>query len=304
MRKPMMALLSLALLLNGCGGTASQPPASGGPPAAMSDTSTMLSAAPAAEILHFQLDRKSVSEDWKQDAADDVLLARYFYAIPTLQVVTEDGAVLEEATTQIQRQALEIAATFNTQFTDWVESVEFDKLGQWAEEAYEMRRAEGLDWAGFYEEEFTYGTWRTDRLISVAGQWYSYTGGAHPNTMLLGWNYDLEAGRFLHATSLGADPEALQIAVTEEIIRQAEARAAEQGVPADSLYWEEYQDIAAQWADYAVSFSDGGMTVSFSAYEMAAYAAGPQVFEISFDMLAPYLSDDGMELLGLAEADS
>lgn len=301
MRKPTMALLSLALLLNGCGGTASQPPASGGPPAAMSDTSTMLSAAPAAEILHFQLDRKSRSMDWETEG---VLLARYVYGIPELQVVTADGVVLEEATTQTQRQALEIAATFNTQFTDWVESVEFDKLGQWAEEAYEMRRAEGLDWAGFYEEEFTYNSWRTGRLISIAGQWYSYTGGAHPNTMLLGWNYDLEAGRFLHATSLGADPEALQIAVTEEIIRQAEARAAEQGVPADSLYWEEYRDIAAQWADYAVSFSDGGMTVSFSAYEMAAYAAGPQVFEISFEMLAPYLSDDGMELLGLAEADS
>lgn len=301
MRKPTMALLSLALLLNGCGGTASQPPASGGPPAAMSDTSTMLSAAPAAEILHFQLDRKSRSMDWETEG---VLLARYVYGIPELQVVTADGVVLEEATTQTQRQALEIAATFNTQFTDWVESVEFDKLGQWAEEAYEMRRAEGLDWAGFYEEEFTYNSWRTGRLISIAGQWYSYTGGAHPNTMLLGWNYDLEAGRFLHATSLGADPEALQIAVTEEIIRQAEARAAEQGVPADSLYWEEYRDIAAQWADYAVTFSDGGMTVSFSAYEMAAYAAGPQVFEISFEMLAPYLSDDGMELLGLAEADS
>lgn len=301
MRKPTMALLSLALLLNGCGGTASQPPASGGPPAAMSDTSTMLSAAPAAEILHFQLDRKSRSMDWETEG---VLLARYVYGIPELQVVTADGVVLEEATTQTQRQALEIAATFNTQFTDWVESVEFDKLGQWAEEAYEMRRAEGLDWAGFYEEEFTYNSWRTGRLISIAGQWYSYTGGAHPNTMLLGWNYDLEAGRFLHATSLGADPEALQIAVTEEIIRQAEARAAEQGVPADSLYWEEYRDIAAQWADYAVSFSNGGMTVSFSAYEMAAYAAGPQVFEISFEMLAPYLSDDGMELLGLAEADS
>lgn len=301
MRKPTMALLSLALLLNGCGGTASQPPASGGPPAAMSDTSTMLSAAPAAEILHFQLDRKSRSMDWETEG---VLLARYIYGIPELQVVTADGVVLEEATTQTQRQALEIAATFNTQFTDWVESVEFDKLGQWAGEAYEMRRAEGLDWAGFYEEEFTYNSWRTGRLISIAGQWYSYTGGAHPNTMLLGWNYDLEAGRFLHATSLGADPEALQIAVTEEIIRQAEARAAEQGVPADSLYWEEYRDIAAQWADYAVSFSNGGMTVSFSAYEMAAYAAGPQVFEISFEMLAPYLSDDGMELLGLAEADS
>lgn len=301
MRKSMMAFLSLALLLGGCSGTASQPPASGGPPAAMSDTSTMLSAAPAAEALHFQLDRKSRSMDWETEG---VLLARYVYGIPELQVVTADDAVLEEATTQTQRQALEIAATFNTQFTDWVESVEFDKLGQWAEEAYEAQRMDGLDWAGFYEEEFTYDSWQTGRLISVAGQWYSYTGGAHPNTMLLGWNYDLETGRFLHATSLGADPEALQIAVTEEIIRQAEARAAEQGVPADEIYWAEYQDIAAQWADYAVSFSDGVMTVSFSAYEMAAYAAGPQVFEISFDMLTPYLSDDGMELLGLAEADS
>ena len=39
--------------------------------------------------------------------------------------------------------------------------------------------------------------------------------------------------------------------------------------------------------------------MAFSPYELAAYAAGPQGFRLSYDLLAPYLSDYGRAMLEL-----
>ena len=50
-----------------------------------------------------------------------------------------------------------------------------------------------------------------------------------------------------------------------------------------------------------MTFSDMGMTVTFSAYELAPYAAGPQVFALDWDFLRPWLSEDGKLLLNLPE---
>ena len=45
------------------------------------------------------------------------------------------------------------------------------------------------------------------------------------------------------------------------------------------------------------------MTVIFSPYEMACYAAGPQKFALNMDFLEPYLGDYGRTLLGVNEAE-
>ena len=42
----------------------------------------------------------------------------------------------------------------------------------------------------------------------------------------------------------------------EEIIRQAEEKAAGEGVKAEEYYWENYREIAGQWLNYAVTFSE------------------------------------------------
>lgn len=40
-------------------------------------------------------------------------------------------------------------------------------------------------------EELTYTCYRTGTLISISADYYSYLGGAHPNTVYFAWNYDL-----------------------------------------------------------------------------------------------------------------
>ena len=66
-------------------------------------------------------------------------------------------------------------------------------------------------------------------------------------------------------------------------------------------YWEDYQDIAANWSSYAVSFNEEGMTVAFSPYEIACYAMGPQEFRLSYEQLAPHLNSHGRDLLGIGK---
>ena len=88
----------------------------------------------------------------------------------------------------------------------------------------------------------------------------------------------------------------LHVRPGDEIIRQI-GTSSEDAVALG--YWEDYQTIAADWSSYAVSFDEDGMTVAFSPYEIACYAAGPQIFKLSYDFLKPYLSDHGLEILEL-----
>lgn len=303
MQRRILPALALSLtLLSGCSDAA--PAAASSAPTPLTGATSALGAAnvvsSAAEVLNFVLDSDKQADQCVAD--DGTELAAYTYTIPVLRVETEDGQILDSAATAAEKQALDVAAAFNADFASWLESTDFPGVLTGAEEDYALRKEDGQDWETPYDEEFTYTFWRSDRLVSIAGEYYSFTGGAHPNTMLLGWNFDLQTGRFLHPTALGADSGEFQTKVAEEIIRQADQRAAENGYAPTTMYWEDYQDIAAQWPDYAVSFTERGMTVTFSAYEMACYAAGAQTFEISLDFLKPYLSEDGRALLGIADA--
>ena len=85
------------------------------------------------------------------------------------------------------------------------------------------------------------------------------------------------------------------------LLEEARKKAGESGMTAKEFFWEDYEEILADWSSYAVSFDGEGMTVGFSPYELAAYAAGPQVFRMDYGFLEPLLSEEGRALLGLAE---
>lgn len=149
-----------------------------------------------------------------------------------------------------------------------------------------------------YIDELRCEVYQTERLVSVAGTYYSFTGGAHGNTVLLSWNFDLETGEFFNPALLDEET-GFHRAVTAELVRQARARAEENGMAPEDFFWEDYPDTLDNWNNYAVSFDGGGMTVGFSPYELASYAAGAQVFEIPYEDLKDCLGPRGRELLGL-----
>jgi hypothetical protein len=232
-------------------------------------------------------------------AEDGTLLAAYRFALPELKAVREDGTPIAEPENEAEEQALAVLSGFNEKFSKWAQAEEFQEIVSWAQEHYNMCVEDNIEWYGYYALELDCEVYQTEHMVSVSGMYYSYTGGVHPNTWTLSWNYDLEMGEFFSPELLGEGTE-LQDAVTAEIIRQAQIPMEDGYVPVE-MYWEDYEEIIANWPCYAVTFHDGGMDVVFSAYELAPYAAGPQEFHLSYEFLKPYLSEQGKVLLGLEE---
>ena len=288
----LLALL-MALLLTACA-SISETDVKSDPPPEVPAVSVQTAPAP----LHFTVE----TGVWEDAAAaeDGTILAEYSFTLPVLSVRREDGTVVETAETETERKALETAAVFNEKFGKWAAAEEFGEIVEAAAEHLEQCREWELEWVGPYTLDLDCTIYQTEQMVSVSGVYYSFTGGAHPNTYLLGWNFDLDTGEFFDAKAL-SDGTALQDHVTEELIRQACCRAWEEDLLPEEMFWTDYESIIADWSSYAVTFDEEGMTVAFSPYELAAYAAGAQEFMIFYEELEPHLNQRGQLVLGLAE---
>ena len=294
----LFALLCALILLAGCG--ASAPPASSEVPPSPPADSELLP--PPPEVISYTV--TTLTQEDSLRAEDGTLLLTPCYQLPSLCAHREDGSIIEEAKTPAEKEALAAVETFNETFSNWSNEDDFggSDIRDLAKEDYAWRSQEGIEWSMNYTLDLSCSTYQTERMISVFGLYYYYTGGAHPNSVYLAWNFDLENGEFFSPETLGDSPE-FQIAVTEELIRQCKekSKVAEQEGWGPDIFWPDYETILADWQSYAVSFDGENMIVSFSPYELAAYAAGPQIFSIPYTFLEPYLSLQGMELLGLAD---
>lgn len=297
--KKRSALLLILCLLTGCASAPAElepaqplPPPASPPPAAVEEVQEEPPCSLTLDMVEWE---DSVQGD------DGTELAQYRFSLPRLTARRSDGTAIETAETEAETRALTAAETFNSQFAVWSNEAPLQELAEMARAEWAWRQEEEIPWAAAFTEEMACQVYQTERLVSVAGTYYSYTGGAHPNTVLTAYNFDLERGDFLTPEQLAEDSEAFSQAVYEEILRQTNQWAAENGMEAGDLFWENYREIAADWSSYAVSFDETGMTVAFSPYELAAYAAGSQIFHMDYDFLAPLLSGEGRALLGLAE---
>lgn len=136
----------------------------------------------------------------------------------------------------------------------------------------------------------------TDRFISVLGKGYSYTGGAHGMSFFKTLNYDRGRGRFIDLRDLLRDSVAL-IPIRDYVRDTLAARLVQppafmQDSPKATANFIERSNkwiaegTAASFSNYpnalltAPSGSrSGGLTLIFSPYQVAPYAAGaPRVF--------------------------
>lgn len=296
MRK--LIALILILLLGGCAASAADDNVNIVPEEPEQELAPEPEAVLPEEKIHYVVE----SSEWTDEALaeDGTQIAVYRFDLPMLQAVKDDGTVISEAQNEVEEQALSAIEAFNEKFGKWAAAEEFHEIVTWAEEQYTFMQEEGIEWYGPYALELDCTVYQTEHVVSVSGTYYSYTGGAHPNTWMLGWNYDLETGEFFDPQLLGEGTELHEV-VTAEIIRQAQIPMEDGFVPVE-MYWEDYEDIIANWPCYAVTFSEVGMDVVFSAYELAPYAAGPQEFHLPYELLTPHLSEQGKVLLGIEEA--
>ena len=288
-----IALLLVLSTLTACGAggvtdVTNDPPAMEEPPQVVVE-----------EIISYEVELRENSASVHSE--DGVLLVQYDYQVPVLWAVRGDGTRIEEPRTPKEVEALKVTDTFAAEFAEWPGEEHIQGLINAAEAEREFREEFEIPWEdGFsFAEELNCEVYQTEQFISISALYYTYTGGAHPNSVLLSWNFDLTTGDFFAPEALAADSQEFSELVTEEIIRQAQERAAEAGVLPEEFFWENYEEVAANWGSYAVSFDETGMTVGYSPYEMAAYAAGAQVFTLEYDLLRPTLSDHGLSVLQL-----
>lgn len=204
------------------------------------------------------------------------------FQLPHLQAYV-NGQPIETPATPAQEAAVSRMNTFNESFDQWRESESVEE--SIADTKMMYQEDPGLftgDSMAPLSEELTYTCYRTGSLISIAADYYSYLGGAHPNTVYFSWNFDLDSGIFLAIPELAEDPQAFTLAVADMIEVQAVERFQSDpnyaGLSLSDIYWENYREVMEKWAsDYAVSFDAEGMTIIFSAYELASYAAGRRV---------------------------
>ncbi len=248
---------------------------------------------PPPETFAFSVEMEEYEETVRDE--DGAALAECSYELPRMRVLLEDGSVLETASTPEQERALAAAETFNARFAPWKANPQ--TLAKSAKEDRAFRNESGLE-PMTYTDDLWCAVYQTETLVSVSGTYSTYTGGAHPNHILMGWNFDLEAGEFFEPEILDEGGD-LREYVRSALARQVREADEVLGSKPEDLYWEDYEDILADWTSYAVSFDAEGMTVGFSPYELACYAAGAQVFHVAYEELLPHLGQHGRALLGL-----
>ena len=272
----------------------SAPPVNALPPA---DLVPPPAAEPAPESITYAVERDIRQEEITTE--DGVKLAAVRYQLPLLQAYGADGTSVTEGTTPERSRALEVTASFNANFDPWRH--EDGSLRRMVTEDYTYR-PDMFKMGMYYVDELDFSIWQTERLISIRADSYSYYGGAHPNTMLLGWNFDLQTGTYINALSIGHDEQEFRALVAAELVVQADERAAALEQEPTAMYWADYRNILLNWSEYPVTFDTAGMTVRFSAYELGSYAAGSHEFTISYAFLEPHLGDYGRALLSLKSA--
>jgi hypothetical protein len=124
-------------------------------------------------------------------------------------------------------------------------------------------------------------------LISLHFSNYSYTGGAHGNTNSVTYNYDLNRGVMLKLADLFQPNSNYLKVISDYCIKEVKK--------SDLTDDEWIRNGAGPKAENYQSWNitPEGLQITFDAYQVAAYAAGPQEVVVSYSVLKPIIKPDG-----------
>ena len=234
----------------------------------------------------YQLEPVSANRTILSEDKKAVELATCDYQAFTLSVVNLDALPPAEAETAAQNME-----TFNSRMTALMEGTgeqDFD-VGEAAKEAY----ADGFWIVAYYDDVVSYGAIEGE-IVSVWSYRSCYTGGAHSNSYVSSYLFDLAAGQFIPDPSqLADDPAAFHAGAAEKLIEKADGW--EDG---SWGYWDDYQDIIRSGSGGVAHFDDTGLTVDYAPYELGCYAIGTVSLHLDWEELEPLLGPGGMARLG------
>ncbi len=133
-----------------------------------------------------------------------------------------------------------------------------------------------------------------DKILSYLREDYSYTGGAHPNTAYVSYNYDPETGKELTLQDVVTDYDGLYEKVVEALQKVYEDNDGNvlftdyRDTVKSMFYGTESTDAGTEDMSYPAGtlnwvMTKDGIAVIFNQYDIAPYAAGQIAAEIPFE---------------------
>lgn len=179
------------------------------------------------------------------------------------------------------------AAQFNKTVSEMVDAA-LKAFKDENREAMQENAKEGEDRPG-YALDISYTVEYADKnVISLLVSHYSFTGGAHGNTGTTAYNYDLNRGAMLKLADL-FQPSANYLKVISDYciakIKKSDLTEDEWIRTGAGPKTENYES----W-----NITPEGLQITFDAYQVAAYAAGPQEVVIPYSALKAIIKPGGV----------
>lgn len=279
--------LASALLLTACSGSAAADitAVKAPPEARTAEPQSDSPAVPEYQPPEYEITPMVYGSQFQAEDGSGEVLAQYNYQIVLLALHNADAVSPED---------LETAERNIENFNAKMDSISSDLVEQgksMADDATSTYQEFGPLTAG-YEDDVDGGAEFCGDIVSVCYHRNTYSGGAHPNRYSSSYLFDLNAGQFIDPTQLAEDPETFRTGAAELLLTQAENH------PEQEMFWQDYKEIVERWSEATVQFSGDGMRVTFSPYELGAYAIGEVEMSLSWEELEPLLGKTGMLRLG------
>lgn len=119
-------------------------------------------------------------------------------------------------------------------------------------------------------------------ILSTYYEQYTYTGGAHGNTVRRSDTWDLQTGAQIRLKDLFPDGSGYRRLILEQILPMADKHMANNPY----VYFNDYRELIVKYFNpQSFYLTPKGLAVYYQLYEIAPYASGIVVFEIPYGNL-------------------
>lgn len=219
------------------------------------------------------------------------------YDLPVMQVFRADGTPCttpEEIPVPARQTVERVNAALEKRMQSW--QTNFAEICTLAERDSAAGAWDGEDVC--YTDTVRAAFWNNAHIACITLRSDSFTGGAHSIQSRSAVTFDMRSGEEITINDLVDDYAGLRDAVALEILSQIQGGRYVKYYDGELLF-DDYEQTIPEWMTRSVFFGKGSMTVVFGAYDLAAYAAGEQAFQIPYSLIAPYLNDYGKTVLEL-----
>lgn len=163
--------------------------------------------------------------------------------------------------TLIEKDALAFAEEIKSQ---GLESAEHSKKQGWEVRPYEASTSYKV-------------TYKQKNIVSIACTYYRDTLGAHGNSEIKTFNFDLSTGKQLVLKDLFYENESYLSIINGEIQKQIKLNSTE-------YFSEKDQGFVSIRSDQPFGIEDGNVIIYFDPYEIAPYSTGAPQFKLPFSL--------------------